>query len=430
MFEQLEDLWLTFCGIVYYKIHLKNSCYIPEEKVRSKQFRLLKKLLIECQRFVPYYHALFSEIGFDAEHDFNSLDDIKKIPLTRKSDVKQHPELFINPHYHGGYQQFHTSGSTGNPLTVRVSNKHWIIEQGVIWRHWSWAGYRFRDKIAIVRSYTPKNGTLIKMNFIDKLRNFRYYSPFHLTEQNIGQYLEDMVREKVKFIRGYPSSIKPIAQYVLRTGCRIPKLKGILTASEILSDTDRIMIESAFKCKISNHYGLAETIVMMGDCECHQGLHNYDEYGYVELLDTDNHKIKRIVGTNLNNFAMPLIRYETNDLAEINENKCPCCRSSMTIHNIIGRSNITIKLKDREIPLTNFFTMMEYYTSISQWQIVQISQNKIELRINGKLSKEELIKIKDDFSRRLPDSIEKVIVPEADIIQKHEGKIAPFISLM
>lgn len=427
LIEKLLDYWLSVRGVFYYKFVLKKTCYDSVEIVRARQYRKLKRILTECQLYVPYYKELFQQIGFDVERDFVTLEDIKKIPITTKAVVKKYPEKFRNPHYKGGVQEHHTSGSTGTPLSVVMSNNGWVVVQAVTWRQWSWAGYHFRDKMAIVRSYAPKDGKLIKM---EKARNFRYYSPFHLSEDNIKMYIEDMVKEKVKFLRGYPSSVKPLAQYVLKTGCDIPQLKAIFTASEILPDSDRELIEKAFKCKIFNHYGLAEGILQMGDCECHKGLHISDEYGYVEILDTDNPQIKRIIGTCLNNLAMPLLRYETNDLAEIAEEKCPCGRSSATVHNIIGRSNSVIHLEDRDIPLTNFYTMMEYYTNIARWQIVQVGLNKLQLRIQGTLSDEDLAKIKKEFAMRLPESVEQAIMTDAELVQKHEGKVPPFISLL
>lgn len=426
LLETISDYWLTLAGILEYEFHLKKSCFRPKSVVERKQYRKLKKLLIICQTEIPYYQKLFNEIGFDTERDFKSLDDIKKIPVTEKVVVKEHPEWFINEKRKKNALVNHTSGSTGKPMTVYVSRTHWKIEQGVVWRHWSWVGYKFRDKMAIVRSYTPKNGQLIKH---DRIRNFRYYSPFHLSDENMKMYLEDMVREDVKFLRGYPSSIKSLAVYVLQHKCEIPKLKAILTASEILHDADREIIEKAFNCKISNHYGMAECIVMMGDCEEHQGLHNYDEYGYLELLDTDNPKVKKVIGTCLNNYAMPILRYETNDLAEVSEKPCPCRRSSMTVHNIIGRTNEVMKLKDREVPLVNFFTMLEYYTSLRQWQIVQTSVESVELRLQGYLTATEKEKIETDFKARLPEYVRYEISMDKLPIQKYEGKVPPFINI-
>jgi phenylacetate-CoA ligase len=426
LFETISDYWLTLAGILEYQFHLKKSCFRTKDVVLREQYQKLKKLLMICQTEIPYYQNLFKEIGFEVERDFKTLDDLQKIPITEKSVVKEHPEWFVNQKRIKGALTFHTSGSTGKPLTEYVSRNHWKIEQGVVWRHWSWGGYKFRNKIAVVRSYTPKNGQLIKQ---DNIRNFRFYSPFHLSDDNIKMYLEDMIEQDVKFIRGYPSSVKALAVYVLQHQCEIPKLKGILTASEVLRDSDREIIENAFKCKISNHYGLAECVVMMGDCEKHEGLHNYDEYGYLELLDTDDPKVKRIVGTNLNNYAMPLLRYDTNDFAEVADKPCSCGRSSMVVHNIRGRSSEVIKLKDREVPLVNFFTMMEYYTTLKQWQIVQTGVDTVELRLSGYLTESELNIIHKDFAARLPEYVKYEITMEKEPIQKYEGKIPPFIVL-
>ena len=70
-------------------------------------------------------------------------------------------------------------------------------------------------------------------------------------------------------------------------------VKQVLVASEVLTENDRILIEEVLNCKISNHYGLAEQIVMFGDCEKHTHLHNYFESGYLELLDTDIPNVKK-----------------------------------------------------------------------------------------------------------------------------------------
>ncbi|WP_192889799.1 hypothetical protein [Vibrio bathopelagicus] len=52
-------------------------------------------------------------------------------------------------------------------------------------------------------------------------------------------------------------------------------------------------IELALSAPVFNHYGLAEQIVMFGGCENGTHMHNYEEYGYLELLETDSPKLKR-----------------------------------------------------------------------------------------------------------------------------------------
>jgi len=430
--DRFIDISYAFRGILLYEYHLKNSCFLSKDKVEVEQFEKLKKLLIEAGENVPYYKELFERIKFNPSLDFNSLRDITKIPILQKEVLRANREKFINKKNFRNTLEFKTSGSSGNPFCSLISPKHWIIEQGVVWRHWKWAGYDFRDKMAIVRSHTPKNDNeLIK---IDKIRNFYYYSPFHLSDKNIKMYLEHMINEGIVFLRGYPSSLLSLANYVHKAGCDIPKIKGILTASEVLTEEDKKVIESAFKAKISNHYGLAEQIVMFGDCEKHEGLHNYDEYGYLELLDTEDNDIKKIIGTNLNNFAMPLIRYDTGDLAEVSENGCSCGRSSQVIRNVIGRHDSQIVTPEgNKIPSVNFYTMFEYYP-VESWQLIQQTIDKVEVIFQGdnlESQKDELyLKLKEDLSYRLPQSIKFDMSINKPFYKVGEGKKNPFISLI
>ncbi|MCI8661600.1 MAG: phenylacetate--CoA ligase family protein [Lachnospiraceae bacterium] len=427
MFDKIKDLMLSAEGIFYCKFFLMRSCKFSRGKIEDYQKRKLKKLLKICQNQIPYYRQLFHKINFDVDRDFKELKDIEKIPLTRKEDVRKYHSQFINPKYKTKALIQQTSGSTGNPLEVLVSKQQWIMEQATVWRQWKWAGYRFRDRMAIVRSYAPKNERAKKIIKYDKIRNFIYYSPYDMTDSNMEKYLNHMIKNKVKFLRGYPSSLELLADYVTKSGHKIPKLKGIFTASEVLSDDTRRKIEGAFEAKISNYYGMAECIVAAGDCGKHQGLHVFEEYGYMEFLETGDASQKKIVGTNLNNYAMPLLRYETNDLAEIASNEISCGHSFRTIKNVIGRNNMAIKLKDRNIPLTNFYTIMEHYPTVFSWQIVQHGMDRVELIIERRVNDEIKFKLQEEFVSRLPKNIEFFISNGKEAIRSGEGKKLAFV---
>ena len=159
------------------------------------------------------------------------------------------------------------------------------------------------------------------------------------------EYYRHHVRSKrVKYLRGYPSSIKIFAEFCQNKAYTISGLKFIFTASEVLSDDDRSFIENVFGVQIGNHYGLAEQIVMFGNCSESSILHNYNEYGYCELIPTDEENIFRIIGTNLHNDLMPLLRYDTGDLAFARPGvKCPCGRDGIQVEAIIGRNDVLIK---------------------------------------------------------------------------------------
>lgn len=409
---------------------LKKSCYWTSDSMASYQFDKLKYLLMESYDNIPYYQKLFDSLDFKPQTDFKSLMDLSRIPILNKEYAKENKDLFVNSKYTKNAILFKTSGSTGVPFEILVHPNQWILEQGVVWRHWKWGGYNFRDPLAMVRSFVPPDEQTLWRT--SKFSNFTYFSPFHLNDVNMAKYLDHMIARNIVILRGYPSSIATLADFVIRSGHPIPKIKLVLTASEVLTDKDRTLIESAFAAKVSNHYGLAEQIVMMGDCEKHEGLHNYDEYGYLELIDTEDPKVKRIIGTNLNNLTTPLIRYDTGDLAVIADKPCSCGRTLPTIKNIIGRKDAVIKTEEGyEIPTVNFYTMFEDFQELERWQIVQQSLTEIDFRVHGEqLSAERLIVLEKEIKRRLNDSMRVNIQVNAEFVKKGEGKINSFISLL
>ena len=144
-------------GIIAYYLRYKYTQYWSQDKINNYQFLRLKKMLLSANKTV-YYSKLFKEIGFDPLNDFKSLADLKIIPITQKKKVKENSELFINKNHEKYSLPFYTSGSTGSPMKALIHPRHWIVEQAVMFRHWTWGGYRFRDATAMLRSYSPKKG--------------------------------------------------------------------------------------------------------------------------------------------------------------------------------------------------------------------------------------------------------------------------------
>jgi phenylacetate-CoA ligase len=356
-----------------------------------------------------------------------------QVPILTKNEARLNESRLINLNRSRFAFIFRTSGSTGHPFKALISPAHWIIEQSCIWRHWGWAGYKFRDRMAIVRSHVPKDDSdLIKW---DKIRNFIYFSPFHLTDNHISLYLQKMVDLKVKFLRGYPSSILAIADYISRhPDVAKPCFTGVLTASEYLGKTQATFIEKYLGAKVFNHYGLAEQVVMFGSCESGNQLHNYQESGYLELLDTESTHIKKIVGTNLHNLAMPLIRYDTGDLADVSVSHCSCNRSSPSLLNVLGRRDSVIDLNDgSSVPVTNFYTMFEHYGSyFSSWQLIQGVAGSLKIIVD--LYKgisisvlEELLR--NDIQKRLGSKCQLFFDFSGNFVLVGEGKKNPFIKV-
>jgi phenylacetate-CoA ligase len=173
---------------------------------------------------------------------------------------------------------------------------------------------------------------------------------------------------------------------------------------------------------------MVDASVMLHECEQHCGLHNCDEYGYLELLDAENPQFKEIVGTNLNNYAMPLLRYRTGDYAEISDKPCTCGRTSRIVRNVVGRGNQMMEFEERKIPLTNFYTLLEHL-GVEGWQIVQHPQGKVELIVKGTMSDMEIKFVTEGFAQRLPLDVEFYVSVGKPFILKNEGKKNPFVKM-
>ena len=421
---KIKDSLLTICGILYYKFFYKNFIFKTSKEISDYQFKKLKKLLISSNLNVPYYNKLFKKINFNPLTDFKSLNDLKKIPILEQEVVRKNPGEFINKKSKN-YSSLNTSGTSGQPFTALVDDAHWIVEQAVIWRQWKSFGYKFRDKIALLRSYAPeKNDTLIK---VDYLRNFIYYSPYHLSDENCADFYKDMVRREIKFLRGYPSSIKIFTSYCKRNQLKINSLKGVFLASETLLENDKKYIKDYFNVPVINHYGLAECVVMIGNIFSDKHLYNYDDYGYLELIKCGN-KIN-IIGTNLNNHAMPLIRYNTNDMALIDPNDEDKKIKLKQIKSITGRQNEYIITNKEKIPLTNIYTIFSKHQNIAKWQIVQRRINKLDVFLLCAEKDKDIIKEKliNDLSILERKDININIIFTSKFERFGEGKIPPFI---
>jgi len=78
------DSYLTIRGILLYNSFSKKFQNFNKEKIKKYQYNRLKKLLIVANNETEYYGDLFKNIDFNPQHDFNSLNDITKIPILTK----------------------------------------------------------------------------------------------------------------------------------------------------------------------------------------------------------------------------------------------------------------------------------------------------------------------------------------------------------
>ncbi|GAF84516.1 unnamed protein product, partial [marine sediment metagenome] len=170
----------------------------------------------------------------------------------------------------------------------------------------------------------------------DVENNYLILSTYDMTEENLPRYVKKIEEFKPKVIRGYPSALDILARFIKENNLTINKkrnIKAISTSSENLYPAQRKLIEGIFKCAIFDKYGNCEQVTILGECEKHAGYHDFMEYSYMEILDTEGKpvteegQIGEIVSTGFTNYAVPFIRYKPEDLVEYTTHKCSCGRN-------------------------------------------------------------------------------------------------------
>lgn len=426
-FEKISDALLTLRGIQLYRSFLRQSQYFDAASMQDYQLERLRAILMTAERTTPYYRKLFWEHNFDPKL-FNDIKDLQKLPILTKTQLKTEVDQFYSFEAMQDAIELHTSGTTGEPLKVFTSKAQWIVEQGVIWRHWKWAGFKLGDRMAIIRSYSPAPG--MPLYKLDRLRNWMYFSANHLSEAHCLEYLQVLQQWRPAFLRGYPTSLALLAKVALDKQIKLPSLKAALTASETLLDMQRDVIREAFGIEVFDHYGQAEITAMLHECEAHNGLHIDSEYGYVELLPTAVPHEYRIIATNLHNTAMPLIRYETGDIAVLREQRaCSCGRTLPIIDAIKGRQDDYLyHAEGYSIPTVNFYTFFSKIEQIYRFQIIQYAAQQVEIRVLLKQDCDAaacLAKIKAEMDYRFGFPCAVVLTNE--FIQSGEGKCLPLL---
>ena len=368
------------------------------KELKQYQLNQLNKLLNHSYETVPYYTKVFKDLNLTPD-DINSTKDLSKLPILTKDIIRNNwDDLQSTKSYTEKVYNFSTSGSTGNPLTFLGNDDVYKREAAFILRAYRSHGANLYDTKSIwLRRYVPgKNEPLYKYD--DELKRM-YLSAYHLSKDNIEDYVSMINSYNSELLVAYPSSIYILALLMENNNLKLKNIKYIHTASEKMLPQWSNKAEEVLGIKPKSHYGMMEKVSMFFQCDHSDMYHESLEYGVTEIVDN------YVVGTGFLNYTMPFIRYKTNDVATKNtkNKKCKCGRGlPLSVKDFDGRSDDILITKDgRYIPAVNFYTMMYKLNNIDMFQIIQRKRNKIDVNIKVKEKFNQEKKLKKELENRL-----------------------------
>ncbi|MCP4367658.1 MAG: phenylacetate--CoA ligase family protein [Deltaproteobacteria bacterium] len=390
---------------------LEKTQYYSENEIKSYQEEKLQRLIKHAFESVPFYKELFEKHRLRPD-DIKGIDDLEKIPIIEKETLRSNRERLLSTNVHGEIYTRRTGGSTGVPLSLFADSETNAVAWGLYYRFLRSLGYKWGDRILIfwgepvVESFFAKQ----KSKISNAIFNNNFISTFKVNDQLLSKLISGIQKSPPKILRGYASSIYLLALKVLDYGLKI-ELNAVTTTAEKLYKFQREKIEEAFGNNVYDQYGCGETYSLAFECNRHNGLHVASEHVILELVDDKGEKGDHgnVIITNLDNYAMPIIRYGNGDLANWSPLKCDCKENTPLLKEVEGRFSDFIEGQNGNKVHAEFFThifgglkLAERY-SVKEFRIVQekIDKLRIEFVTEEDLSKGDEKIINDKINEYL-----------------------------
>jgi len=362
---------------------LRSSQWWNEKRLGQYQMEELKRLLQHAYDNVPYYWTLFHNIGFHPQN-LKDFSDLKRIPFLTKKLVRENLHNLVAMNIpQSELVETNTGGSSGEPMVFfRERSKTSPREKAFMNQQWERVGFKVGDRIAVLRGPKPEEDNTFTF---DPFFNSLILSSFELSPKKVLEYVRAMNKYRPKFLHVYPSTGWLLAQLMEEQNLRLDyQLKAVLCGSEKLFESHRELMRKVFECRIFSWYGHSEYAVLAGECENSEDYHVFPEYGYTEFVKV-NHKfddrkeeIYEVVATGFNNYAFPLIRYQTGDYAVLKKGYCDrCFRQYPLIKEIVGREQDYIITEDGRFISLTALIFGQHLKSFSKTKKMQIEQREI-----------------------------------------------------
>jgi phenylacetate-CoA ligase len=425
MILPLSDMFTDRCIANCLKFLLKSQWW-SEAELKEYQNVKLRALIKHAYDNVFYYTEVFKRLGLIPE-DIKTTDDLYKLPILTKEDIRKsfkNGSIIARNIPTRKMLLSSSSGSTGEPLQYYITKEVDSFNKACGIRGWYWMGYRLGDKY-IKLSQNPR-GTI--KNIQDKFNNCLYLFAQQLTDDNFSKIVDQINKFKPLVIRGYPDPMLFLANYIIKNNINIYFPRSIATTGNILFDKYREKIEQTFNCKIYDSYS-CEGGANVSECNTHECYHSSMEYAITEILkdgkEVENGEEGRVITTDLVNYAVPFIRYDTQDYVTKSKQKCSCGKDLLAIDNINGRdSDILVTPSGKYLIVHNFTGYFEWIDSIDQFQIRQDKIDEIEilLKVNQKYNSTEEKKIYKYWRDYIGNDVKIEIMVVDDIPLTRSGK--------
>ena len=360
-------------GVVFQYVKEIQS-FLESDRINENQLnRLLQHAIIT----VPYYKKMVVISG------------IENFPVVNKSIIKSDINTFLSNKYSKEKLfSLTTSGSTGTPFTVyqdTIKKKRNTADTIVFAEK---AGYHIGEKLYYLKIWSAANrkGWWTKWS-----QNIETVDVLQLDDKTLSKLIDDFSKEKSFFgVIGYASALETLCKYCESIPDKLKKTKmnSMISISESLSSEVKQKLTGIFGIPVVARYSNVENGILgqhrMDGTEEFEL--NHASY-YFEILDIDSDAVLpdgetgRIVITDLYNYAMPMIRYDTGDIGCIEKSRITGRR---VLTQLEGRKlDVLFNTRKQLVSSLLVYKNMWKYKEIDQYQLIQEGNKEYTLKISA-----------------------------------------------
>lgn len=353
--------------------------------------------IVELKQYQKERYAKFIQFAIDNSAYYNKslqgipnatdIDNIRNLPIINKETLRNNiSDVVVKTDEKLGKSK--TGGTTGKSLEVRNFARNSQERHAFLDDFRSRFGYELGKKTAWFSGKALLTGKDIKKNRFwktDFIHHVRYYSTFHIKENYLKYYVEDLIKYQPEYLVGFPSTMFEIAKNGLRNGYDFPAgvIKAIFPTAETVTAETRKTIESFFKAKIYDQYASSEGAPFIFECK-NGNLHLELQSGVFEVLDKNNQATNsgRLIVTSFTNEGTPLIRYDIGDSITLEDESktCTCGNKNPLVKEILGRiDDYVFSLENGKINLGNVSNTLKDTRGIVRFQAIQNQLDTIEV---------------------------------------------------
>lgn len=330
--------------------------------------------------------------------------DLQALPVVTRSAYKDQFNEFQSSRYKGAeLHHMTTSGTSGRPLEVvqDMTKRHRAIADVIYFNGIS--GQQVGDRLLWLKTWQQGRKSRLKL----LTQNIIPYKTMGMDDAVKEDIVRTLRHQHVNGILGLPSSIWSLTRFIEEKGYRADdfRLRVIILSAEMLAPTIKARIETAFGCPVVDRYANEECGILASTKPGADRFYlNRASYHFEFLkLDADEPEtagnLARVVLTDLYNLAMPIIRYDTGDLAIVADS---VQGQAITLRSIEGRRvDLIYDTAGVEMSAASVAGIMQKFHDIAQYQLVQEDASSYHLRVEVG----ESTRSAGDFAERLSASL-------------------------